>query len=56
MSKVYPKGEKRLIPLFKLSVIFLDFLFNYLFTFIISLLKDFEDLFNLYNRNNRIGL
>ena len=52
MNKVYLKDRKRLISLFELSVILFDFLFNYLFTFIINLLKDFKNLFNLYNQSN----
>jgi hypothetical protein len=52
VSEVHLKGGERLVSLLKLSVISLNFLLNYLLAFVISLLKDFEDLFDLYDQGD----
>jgi hypothetical protein len=42
--------------LLELLVVSFGFLLDYLLAFVIGLLKDFEDLFNLYDQGDRIGL
>jgi hypothetical protein len=42
--------------LLELLVISLGFLPDHLLAFTVSLLKDFEDLFNLHDQGDRIGL